>query len=200
MGLSKLPFGLTHKFSENSENKKGRLFGGRRRSWLKPTSSSIEKSAGSLGSITSTQSISGKEEKAPEAKVSPHKGRYTSQSTNSQGSNNIRLADDQNELPLHNRHGFLGANPQVVSTRSAVAPIRRTHLLCYTAHGVMKKASKIRHPLPCMACKGERSPRLWRCTFCYLRICDRCKDALRSFDNNSLQRLLESRGIDPECT
>ncbi|EFW22188.1 conserved hypothetical protein [Coccidioides posadasii str. Silveira] len=87
---------------------------------------------------------------------------------------------------------------QIVSKCHVAPPLKRSHFLCFSSHRSFLKTRNTHHSLPCMTCKREDFPHLWRCTFCFLRICEDCFDTLCDMENRSLQKLLETLGVDAE--
>ncbi|WEW58493.1 hypothetical protein PRK78_003961 [Emydomyces testavorans] len=144
-----------------------------------------KESAESSGSITPTQSMTCKKEETSEAQ--------SGAAMSPQG----ELADNVADTPANDNKP--AASTEIVSKCPISAPLRRTHYLCFTKHATFQNCSNTHHSLPCMTCKREDFPQLWRCSFCFLRICGDCKDTLCRSKDRPLQKLLEALGIDAEC-
>ncbi|KAL6715599.1 hypothetical protein ACLMJK_006560 [Lecanora helva] len=57
-----------------------------------------------------------------------------------------------------------------------VPRLTRIQYQCYANHKRLMSAPNRHCPVPCMACK-KMAEEMWRCTFCMIRICPRCKTA-----------------------
>ena len=72
-----------------------------------------------------------------------------------------------------------------------VPPLKKSQLLCFQNHGDMVAENKIKHAVPCMACKISDTSMRWRCRFCEVWICGRCMTHLLRIEGRRLPVLLK---------
>jgi len=73
-----------------------------------------------------------------------------------------------------------------------VPPLNKVHFACYQSHRSFAVSNNVRYPVPCMTCLKSDQQLRWRCTFCCLRICGDCVQAIQKCEARSLKELLES--------
>ncbi|EEP76642.1 predicted protein [Uncinocarpus reesii 1704] len=180
MGFSKISSKISHKFvnkRKNSSSKKGK------KTAFRATLPDIQEQQepGSTGSATITPSTTFKWiEEDERAKMPP-------------------LITDDNSEARSESMASSETSATVVSKCPAAAPIKRSHLLCFTAHSTFTRCRNTHHSLPCMTCKRGGFPHLYKCTFCSLRVCRECMGTLNGFPGHSLQMLLQYLGVEVNC-
>ena len=76
---------------------------------------------------------------------------------------------------------------------SFIPPITPAQLNCYTTHRTAVWSNNAFQPMGCMVCRSNARDRKWACTWCQLRVCRGCCDALGRMPGRSLGKLLEAR-------
>ena len=71
-------------------------------------------------------------------------------------------------------------------------PVNLTHFNCYQSHRRVFKLPNKYYPVPCMVCHADNSEQRWKCTWCCLRICTDCMDALRKVEGRNLRVVVEA--------
>lgn len=72
-----------------------------------------------------------------------------------------------------------------------VPPLKTNHFQCYHHHRKMHKTNESGYTIPCMTCKILDRDIRWRCSFCDLRICERCMYFLSKTPGRELYMFLE---------
>src|SRR5436190_15607934 len=73
-----------------------------------------------------------------------------------------------------------------------IPPLNKVHFACYQSHRSFAVSNNVRYPVPCMTCLKSDQQLRWRCTFCCLRICGDCVQAIQKCKARSLKELLKS--------
>lgn len=71
-------------------------------------------------------------------------------------------------------------------------PIDLTHFNCYQSHRRVFKLSNMHYPVPCMVCKADNTEQRWKCTWCCLRVCTECMEALKKIEGRNLRVVVEA--------
>ena len=71
-------------------------------------------------------------------------------------------------------------------------PVNLTHFNCYQSHRRVFKLPNKYYPVPCMLCHTDNSEQRWKCTWCCLRICTNCIEALRKVEGRNLRVVVEA--------
>lgn len=73
-------------------------------------------------------------------------------------------------------------------------PPKDSHFNCFQKHRVMKRVQNKRSPLTCQTCERDDKEDRWSCSFCHLRICESCSQALDGYGKD-LKRLMHDLQI-----
>ncbi|KAL2004985.1 hypothetical protein VTN00DRAFT_2835 [Thermoascus crustaceus] len=76
-----------------------------------------------------------------------------------------------------------------------VARLTKVHFSCYQSHRSMPPSNNFWYPVPCMTCRKQDREVRHRCTFCCLRICADCFQALQKCKDRSLAEFMETHQI-----
>jgi hypothetical protein len=74
-----------------------------------------------------------------------------------------------------------------------IPEITSTHLNCYANHRMTIWSNNMFQPMGCMVCHSNETDRKWACTWCQLRICRGCSEALCMVPGRDLWVLMERR-------
>ncbi|MCJ1292397.1 hypothetical protein MMC34_003947 [Xylographa carneopallida] len=72
-------------------------------------------------------------------------------------------------------------------------PLTGIHFACYQSHCHMNNSKNDIAQVPCMACDVDDKEIRWKCSWCCLRICNRCMVVLEETKNRDLRTLLQAR-------
>jgi hypothetical protein len=72
-----------------------------------------------------------------------------------------------------------------------IPPLTKVHFACYQSHRSFAVSNNVRCSVPCMTCLKSDQQLRWQCTFCCLRICGDCVQAIRKCKSRSLKELLD---------
>ncbi|MCJ1287766.1 hypothetical protein MMC26_007118 [Xylographa opegraphella] len=72
-------------------------------------------------------------------------------------------------------------------------PLTSIHFSCYQSHCNMNNSKNDIAQVPCMVCKVDDKEVRWKCSWCCLRICNRCMDVLGETKDRNLEALLQAR-------
>ncbi|KAL1965969.1 hypothetical protein VTN77DRAFT_4909 [Rasamsonia byssochlamydoides] len=73
-----------------------------------------------------------------------------------------------------------------------VPPLTKVHFSCYQSHRSMPVSNNVWYPVACMTCHKLDQEVRYRCTFCCLRICTSCFQALQKCKDRSLAELMST--------
>ncbi|MCJ1438346.1 hypothetical protein MMC27_007734 [Xylographa pallens] len=73
------------------------------------------------------------------------------------------------------------------------APLTFIHRACYQSHRHMNNSKNDIAQVPCMACQVDDKEIRWKCSWCCLRICNRCMEVLEGIKDRDLGALLQAR-------
>ena len=76
-----------------------------------------------------------------------------------------------------------------------IPPLNIVHFSCYQSHTNMTPSKNIHAPVPCVVCGVDDTEMRHKCTWCCLRICGACMDALDEFEKRDLKSLVLKRGF-----
>jgi len=113
-------------------------------------------------------------------RVSVESERYTPVPKTQQGQDTAKPTDPKMEPPRTKCQDQL------------IPPLTKVHFACYQSHRSFAVSNNVRYPVPCMTCLKSDQQLRWRCTFCCLRICGDCVQAIQKCKARSLKELLES--------
>lgn len=100
--------------------------------------------------------------------------------------------DSEATVKESNEYGAPWLPPQ---PEPIAAPLTKVHFSCYQSHRSMLLSNNFWYPVPCMTCQRQDREVRHRCTFCCLRICTDCFQALQSCKDRSLAELMETRTV-----
>jgi len=115
-------------------------------------------------------------------RASVESDRHTPEAKSQQPKDTIKPIDPKTEPPRTK------SRDQVIP----VPPLSKVHFACYQSHRSFAVSNNVRYPVPCMTCLKSDKQLRWRCTFCCLRICGDCIQAIQKCEARSLKELLES--------
>ena len=72
-------------------------------------------------------------------------------------------------------------------------PLSSIHFSCYQSHRNMNNSRNDIAQVPCMACHVDDKELRWKCSWCCLRICNRCMEVLDEAKDRDLSTLLQTR-------
>ncbi|MCJ1420510.1 hypothetical protein MMC32_006867 [Xylographa parallela] len=73
------------------------------------------------------------------------------------------------------------------------APLTFIHRACYQSHRHMNNSKNDIAQVPCMACQVDDKEIRWKCSWCCLRVCNRCMEVLEGIKDRDLGALLQAR-------
>ncbi|KAF2476233.1 uncharacterized protein BDR25DRAFT_300338 [Lindgomyces ingoldianus] len=83
--------------------------------------------------------------------------------------------------------------PYIRPSHLPAPPLNRSHYHCYHSHAHFNISSNRFAPMGCQVCHHVDKLDRWACTWCYLRICGRCKTDLERVPGRKVEVLEERR-------
>lgn len=116
----------------------------------------------------------------------------TSSSTISPGTITDRKPIAPNHAPQKSFASLIHSRPKSghIIMDTPAPQLTVIHLKCYQFHKNIKESSNVHAPVPCMTCHVEDKEMRWKCTWCCLRVCDKCMETLDGVPDRDLKGML----------